>query len=116
MPTTKEIGDYFELKAKEIYIKNGYECLAENYRYRRREIDLIFKKNELLIFVEVKYRKSATFGFPEDWVDQRKQNLLEECADFFIEEYNWFGNIRFDIAAYLKKENKAELKIFSDVF
>lgn len=116
MPTTKQIGDYFETKAKEFYIKNNYECLSENYRYGRREIDLIFKKNDLLIFVEVKYRNSMTFGYPEDWVDQKKQTLLEECADFFIEEYNWFGNIRFDIVAYLKKKNKAERKIFVDVF
>ena len=116
MPTTKQTGDYFEAKAKVYYSRNGYQCLAENYRYGRREIDLIFKKDKLLIFVEVKYRNSSIFGFPETWVNTKKQTLIEECADYFIEQYNWFGNIRFDIAAFLLKENKAQLKIFTDVF
>lgn len=116
MPTTKQTGDYFEAQAKRFYIKNGYKFVAQNYRYGRREIDLIFKKDHLLIFVEVKYRKSAVFGFPETWVDTKKQNLLEECADYFIEQDEWFGNIRFDIVAFLLKNDKAELKIFTDVF
>ena len=117
MPTTKAIGDVFETKAKTFYLKNGYQCLAENFRYGKREIDLIFKKDQLLVFVEVKYRNSSLFGYPEDWVDHRKQNLIEECADHFIEEYNWHKNIRFDIAAFSQKNNHSiELKIFKDVF
>ena len=116
MPTTKQIGDFFEAKAKETYLKNDYECLAENYRYGRREIDLIFKKDNLLIFVEVKCRNSMVFGYPEDWVDQKKQSLIEQCANYYIEEYDWMGNIRFDIVAYLRTNNKTERKIFYDVF
>jgi putative endonuclease len=116
MPTTKEIGDYFEAKAKDFYTNNGYDCLAQNYRFGKREIDLIFKREKLLIFVEVKYRNSMAFGFPEDWVTVKKQTLLEECASYFIEEYDWHGNIRFDIVAYLKKGNKAERQVFIDVF
>ena len=116
MPTTKQIGDFFEAKAKETYLKNDYECLAENYRYGRREIDLIFKKDNLLIFVEVKYRNSMVFGYPEDWVDQKKQALIEQCANYYIEEYDWIGNFRFDIVAYQRTNNKIERRIFYDVF
>ena len=116
MSTTKEIGDFYEDKAKDFYLKNGYTFLAENYRYGRREIDLIFKKENILVFVEVKYRNSSSFGYPEDWVDERKQLLIEECADYFIEEINWHDNIRFDIIAFLKKGNGIELKVFTDVF
>jgi putative endonuclease len=116
MSTTKEIGDFFETKAKASYVAEGYEFLAENYRYGRREIDLIFKKDSLLVFIEVKYRSSSAFGYPEDWVNEKKQKLLEECADYFIEEYKWIGNIRFDIVAYLKKDNITQKQVFMDVF
>ncbi len=116
MPTTKEIGDFYEDQAKAFYIKNGYTFLAQSYRYGRREIDLIFKKNNFLIFVEVKYRNTSAFGYPEDWVTAQKQTLIEECADFYIEDNDWHGNIRFDIIAFLKQGNKAHLKVFADVF
>ena len=116
MPTTKEIGDYFETKAKDYYIENGYEFLNKNYRFGHREIDLIFKKDNLLIFIEVKYRSSSLFGNPEDWVNEKKQILLEECANNFIEEENWFGNIRFDIVAYLKRGIKIDRQVFTNAF
>ena len=116
MPTTKEIGDYFETKAKDYYTENGYEFLNKNYRFGHREIDLIFKKDNLLIFVEVKYRSSSLFGNPEDWVNEKKQILLEECANNFIEEENWFGDIRFDIVAYLKRGIKIERQVFTNAF
>ena len=49
-------GNYGENLAAEYLIKKGFEIIARNYRYRRCEIDIIARKENWTIFVEVKTR------------------------------------------------------------
>ena len=111
--TTKLIGDEGEDKALKYLISNGYFLVEKNYRYKRNEIDLIMKSNDVLIFVEVKYRKSNQFGFPETFVDAKKIQRLEEAAEYFTYSSKWKGNIRFDIIAINKIGDIAHFKDIS---
>lgn len=82
------------------YLKDqGYEVIARNYRYKRGEIDLIVKKEELLIFVEVKFRSGLAFGYPEQAVNWKKAAKVMATANHFIYEVGWERDIRFDIVA-----------------
>lgn len=100
----KEIGRTGELKALEYLQKHGYTLVAQNYRHRRGEIDLIVKREDVLVFVEVKLRSGSHFGFPEQMVSENQWNLLMETAKAFQEEHEYFGPIRFDIVAILGKQ------------
>jgi putative endonuclease len=93
----KEIGLKGELIASDYLINAGYQLLRTNYRYNRYEIDIIAEKNGMLVFFEVKTRRSFQFGQPEDAVDDKKINHILECADYFIHEIQWKKRIRFDI-------------------
>lgn len=64
--------------------KNGYRILEKNFRDRRGEIDLIAKDGRTLVFVEVKYRKNARNGYPEEAVDTRKQKKIRETAAYYV--------------------------------
>lgn len=97
--TTKQIGDQGEDSAEIFLVKQGYEVLERNYRYARNEIDLICLKKNLLVFVEVKFRKNASHGFAEDFVDDKKMERLRECAEHYMEQINWQKDIRFDVLA-----------------
>ena len=46
----------------------GYEILKQNYRYRKAEIDIIARKDNFIIVVEVKARSSSFYGAPESFV------------------------------------------------
>lgn len=46
-----------------------YTILARNYHSRFGEIDIIAKKQNIIIFVEVKTRKNTIYGFPAEFVD-----------------------------------------------
>jgi putative endonuclease len=75
----------------------GYEVLRRNFRSGRAEIDLILKKENLLVFAEVKLRSKSKFGMPEEAVNSRKAELIIDAAENFIFETDWKGGIRFDI-------------------
>ena len=55
----RQLGSEKEKLAAEYLQERGYEIVACNYRCRQAEIDIIAKKEEYLIFIEVKYRKRS---------------------------------------------------------
>ena len=97
--TTKQIGDEWEEKSKTFLETQKYAFVTQNYRCGRNEIDLIFKFQNTLIFVEVKYRKNSTYGNPEEFVDRAKLERVMEAAENYIYKTDWQGEIRFDIVA-----------------
>jgi len=103
MSNNKELGEQGELLASEYLVKNGYEILEKNYRYKKSEIDIIALKKNWLVFVEVKMRKNADYGYPEEFVDEKKEEMVQLGAVNYMEEINWQGNVRYDIVAIIKK-------------
>ena len=79
--------------------QKGYRVLQRNFRYRRAEIDLIVRRENLLVFVEVKARRDTGFGFPESFVSPEQAALIVGAADQYVQEQQWEGMIRFDIVA-----------------
>ena len=93
----KEIGNKGELIATDYLIKSGYQILCTNYRHEKYEVDIIAEKNDILVFFEVKTRKTNKYGLPEDAIDEKKIDHILECADYYIHEIQWMKRIRFDI-------------------
>lgn len=106
-------GSKGENLAAEFLKKKGFEIVCQNYRFKHAEIDLIIKRDDWLIFVEVKTRSSSTFGEPEDFVDDFKSRKIFEAADEYIFSNNWQGHIRFDIVS-VKLGAHAEIVHFED--
>lgn len=110
-----KIGKEGEVLAAGYLIKNGFEVIEKNYRYRRFEIDIIAKKENTLIFVEVKTRSGNYFGQPEEAVADKQAAQIMEAAENYIMALDWKGDIRFDIISILKgKEN--QITHFEDAF
>lgn len=106
-------GEKGEQLAQE-YLKNkGYHILYTNWRNKRAEIDLIAKDGNVIVFVEVKTRNNTAFGHPEDFVDTRKIKKMREAADAYIEQFDWKGELRFDVIAV--EQNNA-ITHFEDAF
>jgi putative endonuclease len=112
METKREIGIMAENKAIHYLAEQGYQLLSRNLRYGRAEIDLIVKKANCLVFVEVKFRKNAAFGFPEQMLSPQQEARIKDAAESYMIENNWQGPIRFDIIAILGKE----IQHFEDAF
>ncbi|HRI00980.1 MAG TPA: YraN family protein [Saprospiraceae bacterium] len=100
------IGIQGEQWAAEFLENKGYQILEKNWRYSKAEIDLIAKKNEILVFVEVKTRTYDFFGSPEEFVSLKKQNLIAEAASVYMEQIGHQWEIRFDVIGILAKTGK----------
>jgi len=102
--------------AADFLIHKGYEILERNFRFSRSEIDIICKKDAVLIFLEVKLRHSHHFGFPEQAVTSKKEKTIRIAADEYIFTTDWKQDIRFDIIAISYLDRKYDIVHFEDVF
>lgn len=117
MPVHLDTGRRGEDLAARLLLGKGYELLARNYRAGRGEIDLIARKENLLVFVEVKTRTNLAFGMPEAAVSKRKAALVTQAADAYIFSTDWHGNIRFDVVAVVFRPGREpEVAHFEDAF
>jgi putative endonuclease len=96
--------------------EKGYEIIQRNYRYKQSEIDLIVKKDNWLIFVEVKLRSSDMYGYPEDFVDYKKAKNVIDGAEQYTYENDWQGNVRYDIVSIRVMRDKTEIIQIEDAF
>ena len=117
MPAHLDTGRQGEDLAARLLLQKGYELVARNYRVGKGEVDLIVKKEGLLVFVEVKTRTNLTFGHPEEAVSRRKAMLVVRAADEYIFRTDWRGNIRLDIVAVVfNRGQPSEVAHFEDAF
>ncbi len=80
----------------------GLKYLTANFRSKRGEVDLIFRHDDCLVFVEVKTRSSEDWTRPAAAVDARKRRLLSQTAlDYLRRIKNPEVKIRFDIVEVL---------------
>ena len=90
--------------AEQFLIDKGFEIVERNYRFKRSEIDLIVRRKDWLVFVEVRMRSSSAFGFPEQTIGPNKRKKIMEGAAQYLEETKWQGNVRYDVVAIRKNE------------
>nr|BAL57726.1 hypothetical conserved protein [uncultured Acetothermia bacterium]BAL59054.1 hypothetical conserved protein [Candidatus Acetothermum autotrophicum] len=59
-------GEQAERVARDFLRQHGYEIIAERYRWRGGEIDLVARDGNFLVFIEVRSRTQERFGLPEE--------------------------------------------------
>ena len=116
MAIHNDLGEKGEQLAVEFLQKNGYKILDCNWRYKKAEVDIIAQKNDVLAVIEVKTRSSDYFGNPQDFVNQKKIKLLVEAVNEYVISKNLDVEVRFDIIAITKNQEKFEIKHLKDAF
>lgn len=81
----KELGALGEKIAAEHLTGLGYVIRERNFRSREGEIDIIAEKDDFLVFVEVRTRRSHSFGTPEESVNARKKERLITVAQAYMQ-------------------------------
>jgi putative endonuclease len=79
-----ELGKWGEDCACRELRRRGYEILERRYRTRYGEIDIIASDRGVLVFIEVKARRSATYGPPVEAVTWHKRRRLLQLAESYI--------------------------------
>ena len=112
----KELGNLGENIACS-YIKDlGYEILQRNFRSKKGEIDIISYKNNMIIFTEVKTRKSFRYGLPIESVDIKKLETIKYVAREYIIYKKLFDySIRFDVIEVYLKNNTYKVNLIENI-
>jgi putative endonuclease len=97
-----KIGKEQEEIALNYLKKKGYKIVHKNYSCKLGEIDIIAEDKDVVVFVEVKYRKSDYFGLPREAVNYYKQQKIRRVATFYLK---WNRKLttpcRFDVIEIL---------------
>lgn len=116
MATHNEFGKLGEQKAVSYLEGDGYEIMAQNYRYLHAEIDIIARKGKIVAIVEVKSRNK---GFLEDIstvINPKKVRLLTMAANQFVQERDLDLEVRFDMVKVIKSPEKTEIEHIENAF
>ena len=112
-----ELGRAGERAAAQLLRKHGYEVVGTGFAARRGELDLVCRKGDDLVVVEVKTRSTAAFGAPADAVNARKQRALIAAAAEYRALAGWRGPIRFAIVGLTADpEGGFEAELIEDPF
>ena len=116
MNKSHQLGRQGEALALEFLKHNDLSIIDSNWRWQKAEIDIIAKSQDILIFIEVKTRSSEKYGSPHEFVSEKKQTLMKEAAEAYLELHDLALEIRFDIISIILTKNKRKIKHISDAF
>ena len=98
------LGAWGEAQTAAFLRQKGYVIRAANYRTRQGEIDLIAEGHGMLVFVEVKTRRSTAFSRPREAVTPKKLARMRLAALAYLAETNCTLPARFDVAEVFAPE------------
>lgn len=81
------LGRAGEDRAVRYLIDSGYDIVERNWRCVQGEIDIVALTGRVLVFVEVKTRRSIAFGHPFEALDVRKRRRLWKLAHAWMAEH-----------------------------
>lgn len=94
-----QMGRWGEEIAAQFLRRLGYAILTTDWHSGHRDIDLVAKERETIVFVEVKTRRNRLFGEPELAVNAQKRQHLLQAITHYMRSYHLECPTRFDIIA-----------------
>lgn len=117
MHTNILIGQTGEDLAAGHLLRNGFQIVARNWRYRHWEVDIIASRGKFLHFIEVKTRTSHRYGKPEESITREKMNHLRNIAEEYQYQHPEWKFIQFDVMAVTITHGELkEIFVIEDVY
>nr|WP_297347185.1 YraN family protein [uncultured Glaciecola sp.] len=96
------IGHDAEQQAKQYLLDHSLQFLEQNYKAKFGEIDLIMLDKQQLVFVEVKFRSTNTYGCAAEYFTFKKRKRLERTINCYLLQKKLNAhhtNLRIDVVA-----------------
>ncbi|MGH2697970.1 MAG: YraN family protein [Actinomycetota bacterium] len=117
MDERRTLGSTGESLAADLYRRLGFRIVDRNWRCRSGELDLVVASDDLLVFCEVKTRRSDFFGSPAEAVGYYKQARLRRLAAAWMNERRPGDvNVRFDVVSVVVGEREPLVTHLPDAF
>jgi putative endonuclease len=110
--TNQEKGALAEDAAAKHLIAEGCRVVERNFRTSLGEIDLIAEEEGVLVFVEVRSRREASRGLPQETVNQRKRQRIRRVATQYLKRhFDMERPCRFDVVGIMLGDRNQVLSI-----
>ena len=96
--TSTSIGRQAEAAVADFLNKRGHKIIAQNWRTRQCEIDIVAQKDKTVYFVEVKYRASDGQGGGAEYVTAAKLKQMVFAAEVWVSQNDWTGDWQLLVA------------------
>ncbi|MEW5925092.1 MAG: YraN family protein, partial [Candidatus Zixiibacteriota bacterium] len=97
----RRTGHRYERAAEDYLVRKGYLILERNWQAGHKEIDLIARKDNCVVFIEVKGSRTKQYGHPAERVDISKRRNLVAAAEKYITDKNLTGlDFRVDVITF----------------
>ena len=117
MANKYEKGMQGQQSAETFLREKGYKILERNYRIKTGEIDLIANHEGYIVFVEVKFRKGLTHGYPRESVTYAKQQKIQHTALHYITAHGLTEHdFRFDVVEVLEQNGQIYINHIENAF
>lgn len=111
------LGRNGEDAAARFFRSRGFRVLGRNERLPGGEIDLICRRDDLVVFCEVKTRRSAYFGQPSEAVHHAKQARIKRLAAAWLGRHRPGAvDIRFDVVSVIVRHGRTLIDHIPDAF
>ena len=98
MAKHNDLGKWGEQLAADKLIADGFAVIQRNWRLGWLEIDIIARRDEMIVFAEVKTRSERDVD-PLEAVDKRKISHMVRSAEAFLRASDYPYEVRFDLFA-----------------
>jgi len=117
MQSTKNKGDEWEIIGIKYLQKKWYKILDTNYKFWRFwEVDIIAKLDNLIVFIEVKYRTNTNYWLPEEAITYNKLRKCKKTVEYYVVKNKYdFENIRFDVITILRETSSYKVKHYKNI-
>lgn len=120
MPTSQHcvLGRSGETLACEELARRGYAILDRRYRTRAGEIDIVCRDGDVLVFTEVKTRRTGRYGVPAEALTvAKRRQVAAMAADWLARHHVRPSRCRFDVVSIrIAPDGRAEIEVFANAF
>ena len=110
------LGNKGEMLASRYLMDKGFAVLHYNWRCGHKEIDLIARERDTLVFVEVKSRRDESYGDASDAVTPQKIRHLISAAEAYVTRYKIDSPFRFDVVTVVGAAEPYRIEHIRDAF
>ncbi|MDR3599229.1 MAG: YraN family protein [Desulfosporosinus sp.] len=99
MEDKQSLGKAGEELAARLVTESGLRIIMQNYRCPKGEMDIIAYDGEVLVFIEVRTRRSSYRGWGEESITRQKARRLQAIAAYYVLQQgcrSW-PSLRFDV-------------------
>jgi putative endonuclease len=116
MSEQSELGILGEELATKFLEKKDYKIHVRNWRFKKGELDIVAEKNNRMVFVEVKTRKTSFLAEPRLTISMKKQRMLITTADIYLKLNKISLESQFDVITVIVGDRECTYEHLEDAF